>query len=283
MLSACLTVEELCRVCYNTAYLLVVQWVPFGAILAGGSDGLKARYLPGLASGDLRAAFSTTEPQSGSDVARIQARAERCTGGYRLTGSKIWRTNSSISDFVLVTAKISGGENKDGLNMFIVERDTPGFEIGPKEDKMGARGIPSCPLYFDDAFILEENRLGPEGLGFKIVTEVFNKSRPIIGARGVGLAQGAMDHTISFVQERMEFGESVADFQGVRWIIADMAAQIEASRQLVYNAAAAVYEGLSGNSLATLASIAKCYSSSTAMRVATDAVQLFGAAGISND
>ncbi len=287
-LSACIAVEELCRVCYNTAYLLVVQWVPFGAILAGGTDEQKARYLPGLASGALRGAFSTTEAQSGSDVAGIRTRAARCEGGYRLAGAKIWCTNASVSDFILVAAKIGDegagdGDDARAINMFIVERDTPGFEIGPKEDKMGARGVPSCPLYFDDAFVPEANRLGPEGLGFKIVMEAFNKSRPIIGARGVGLAQGAMDLAIEFVQNRHAFGQAVGDFQGVRWIIADMAVRIEASRQLVYNAAAAVDAGVTGNELATLAAIAKCHSSDTAMAVATDAVQLFGAAGISND
>ena len=167
--------------------------------------------------------------------------------------------------------------------MFIVERDTDGFEVGAKEDKLGARGIPSSALHFDDAFVPEESRLGPEGLGFKIVMETFNRSRPIIGARGVGLAQGAMDYAIDFVQNRQAFGGQVSDFQGIRWMISDMAIQTEAARQLVYKAAAAADAGASGQQLASLAAIAKCHASDTAMKVATDAVQLFGAAGISND
>ena len=286
MLSACVAVEELCRVCYNTAYLLIVQWVPFGAILAGGTQAQKDRFLPGLASGDLRGAISTTEAQSGSDVAGIRTKAERTDGGYRLNGAKIWCTNSSVADFVLVAARIADDEDKTkrgALNLFIVERDTPGFTIGPPENKMGARGVPSCPLFLDDVFVGSENRLGPEGQGFKIVMAAFNQSRPIIGARGVGLAQGAMDHAIDFVRQRSAFGQQVSDFQGVRWMIADMAIQIEAARNLVYRAAAMVDAGIDGPELAQAAAIAKAQATDTAMAVATDAVQLFGAAGISND
>ncbi|MBT3331527.1 MAG: acyl-CoA dehydrogenase [Rhodospirillaceae bacterium] len=289
MLSSCVAVEELCRVCYNTAYLLIVQWVPFGAILAGGNPTQQAKYLPGLANGDLRAAISTTEAQSGSDVAGIRTKAERVDGGYRLNGAKIWCTNSSVADFVLIAAKIveegqAVTEAKRGaINLFIVERDTPGFTVGPAESKMGARGVPSCPLFLDDAFIPEENRLGEEGLGFKIVMEAFNKSRPIIGARGVGLAQGAMDLSIDFVKQRAAFGQQVSNFQGVRWMIADMAIQTEAARSLVYRAAAMVDDGITGQELAQAAAIAKAQATDTAMTVATDAVQLFGAAGISND
>ena len=283
LLSACVAIEELGRVCYNTAYLLVVQWAPFAAILAGGSAEQKRRYLPGLASGALRAAFSITEPQSGSDVAGIRTRARRCEGGYRLSGGKIWCTNSGVADFVVVAARTGEGDSRGAVNFFIVERGTPGFTVGRKEDKMGARGVPSHALFFEDAFVPEENRLGPEGQGFRIVMEALNASRPLIGARGVGLAQGAMDHAIAFIKDRRAFGQRVADYQGVRWMIADMAIQIEAARNLVYRAAALADAGVTGAELATAAAIAKCHATDTAMTVATDAVQLFGAAGISND
>lgn len=283
ILSSCLAIEELGRVCYNTAYLLLVQWTPFGAILAGGTAAQKARYLPGMATGKLRAAISVTEPQSGSDVAGIKTRAVREGGGYRLNGAKIWCTNAGVSDIVLVAAKTGDSDTVGSINLFIVPTDSPGFKLGRKEDKLGARGIPSHALFFDNVFVPEENRLGAEGKGFKIVMEAFNLSRPIIGARGVGLAQGAMDHTIEFIRNRRAFGQQVGEFQGVRWMVADMAIQIEASRQLVYRAAAAADAGARGNELATLAAIAKCHASDTAMRVATDAVQLFGAAGISNE
>jgi len=283
VLAACLAIEELGRVCYNTAYLLLVQWVPFGAILVGGDDAQKQRYLPGLATGELRGAISVTESQSGSDVAGIRTRAKRDGAGYRLTGSKIWCTNAGVADFVIVAVKTGELDAPGSINLFIVPKGTPGFTVGRQEDKLGARGVPSHALYFEDAYVPEENRLGVEGKGFKIVMETFNHSRPIIGARGVGLAQGAMDHAINFVRDRRAFGQQVGDFQGVRWMIADMAIQIEASRQLVYRAASAVDSGLGGSALATMAAIAKCHASDTAMRVATDAVQLFSAAGISNE
>jgi alkylation response protein AidB-like acyl-CoA dehydrogenase len=282
-LSACIAVEELGRVCYNTAYLLVVQWVPFGAILAGGDEAQRRRLLPGLAAGRLRAAIAVTEPSGGSDVARIQTRAEPRPGGYALTGTKIFCTNAAVADVVLVAAKTAREGGRDGLGVFIVERGTPGFVVGRSETKLGARGVPSSELRFDGAFLPEANRLGPEHGGFKLVMEAFNRSRPIIGARGIGLAQGAMDLAAAYAKERIAFGQPVADFQGIRWMIADMAIQIEAARQLVYRAAAAVDAGRTGKEIAALAAMAKCFATDVAMRVAVDAVQIFGAVGVSTE
>jgi len=277
MLSACVAIEELARVCYNTAYLLLVQWVPFGAILKGGTEEQKKRLLPGLASGDLRGAFSTTESQSGSDISGIRSRAVKVSGGYKINGSKIWCTNSDIADFVLVAAKFEQ-DGKDGISLFVVDKDTPGFVVGKKENKIGARGIPSCPLFLDDVFIEDRNLMGG---GFKVVMEAFNSSRPLIGARGVGLAQGAIDHASAYIQERKAFGQKISDFQGIRWMLADMAIQTEAARHLVYRAASLVDQGAPSAELAPIAAMAKCFASDTAMKVATDAVQLFGAAGVS--
>lgn len=277
MLSACIAIEELARVCYNTAYLLLVQWVPFGAILHGGNAEQRQRLLPGLASGELRGAFSTTEAQSGSDVSGIRTRAVPVDGGYRINGAKIWCTNSDIADFVLVAAKCEQ-DGRDGISLFIIEKGTPGFTVGKKEDKIGARGVPSCPLFLDDVFVPSHNLVGG---GFKAVMEAFNASRPLIGARGVGLAQGAIDHASAFVQDRKAFGQNVSDFQGVRWMLADMAIQTEAARHLVYKAASLVDQGAPSAELAPIAAMAKCFATDTAMKVATDAVQLFGAAGVS--
>ena len=279
MLSACLAIEELGRVCYNTAYLLLVQWLPFGAILAGGTQEQRDRLLPGLASGELRGAFSTTEAQSGSDVGGIKTRAEKAEGGYRLNGAKIWCTNAHIADFILVAAKYRLAD-KDGISLFIVDRNVPGLQIGRKEDKMGARGIPSCPLFLDDVFVPETEMLGG---GFKAVMESFNASRPLIGARAIGLAQGAIDHAVEFVSNRAAFGQPVSDFQGVRWMLADMNMQTEAARTLVYRAASLVDANASAAELAPIAAMAKCVATDNAMKVATDAVQLFGAAGISSE
>ncbi len=282
MLSACIAVEELGRVCYNTAYLLVVQWIPFGAILAGGTKEQRDRYLPGLSNGDLRAAFSTTEPQSGSDVQGIKTKATKVPGGYRLDGAKIWCTNSHIADFIIVAAKTTDASEQASIGLFIVDRNSPGFQIGRKEEKMGARGIPSCPLFLENVFVPDNQRLGPEGKeGFKVVMEAFNQSRPIIAARGVGLAQGALDHAVDYIQNRTAFGQTISDYQGIRWMISDMAMQTEAARNLVYRAASLVDSGVSGSALAPIAAMAKCFATDVAMKVATDAVQLFGAAGVS--
>ena len=282
-LAACVAVEELGRVCYNTGYLLVVQWTPFGAILAGGTEAQKQRLLPGLASGDLRGALSLTEPQSGSDVSGIKTTARRTADGYVLNGAKIWATNSDIADFILVAAKTQGLQGEAlGINLFVVEKDTPGLTVGRKEDKMGARGVPSCPLFFDNAPLRSDCRLGPEGgEGFKVAMEALNTSRPIVAARAVGIAQGAIDHAVKYIQERRAFGHAISDFQGARWMIADMVMQTEAARQLVYRTAAMVDAGVTGKALAPMAAMAKCFASDVAMKVATDAVQLFGAAGVS--
>lgn len=282
-LAACIAVEEFGRVCYNTGYLLVVQWTPFGAILAGGTDEQKERLLPGLARGELRGSLSLTEPQSGSDVSGIRTTARRTGDAYVLNGAKIWATNSDVADFILVAAKTQDERGEPlGINLFIVDKGTPGLTVGRKEDKMGARGVPSCPLFFDNARVPLANRLGPEGgAGFKVAMEALNTSRPIVAARAVGIAQGAIDHTVAYIQERRAFGHAISDFQGVRWMLADMITQTEAARQLVYRTAAMVDAGTAGKALAPMAAMAKCFASDVAMKVATDAVQLFGAAGVS--
>ena len=166
-LTACVAMEELVRVCYNTGYLLAVQWTPFGAILAGGTEEQKKRFLPGLASGELRGATSVTEAQSGSDVAGIKTRAKRVDGGYQISGSKIWCTGAPVADFILVAAKTGDDDSRGSINFFIVQRRAKGLQIGRKEDKMGARGVPSCPLFLDGVFVATEDRLGDEGKGLR--------------------------------------------------------------------------------------------------------------------
>lgn len=283
MVSSCIAVEEFGRVCYNTGYLLITQWVPFHAINAGGSEEQKKKYLPGLADGTLAASFSLTEPQSGSDVANIKTRAKKVPGGYRITGQKIWCTNSHRAEIILVAAKTGDSDKAGAINLFVVPRDAPGLTVGKKEDKFGARGVPSCPLFLDEVFVPEENILGKEGEGFKLVMEGLNKGRPLIAARAVGCAQGALDHAIEFVENRHTWGTRVSEYQGIRWMIADMAMQIEAGRHLTYKAASMVDAGVTGSEMAKLAAMAKAFTTDMAMKVTTDAVQLFGATGISND
>ena len=282
VVASCIALEELGRVCYNTAYLLLVQWGPVNAILHGGSAEQKARFLPGLADGQLRAGFSLTESQSGSDLSGIRTHARPHKDGYLINGAKIWSTNTAVSDFVLVAAR-TGDQERGAINFFIVERDTPGFTIGKSEKKMGARGVPSSSLFFDDAYIPANNILGEEGNGFKLVAEALNASRPLIAARAVGLAQGALDHAVQFIKSRHAFGQNVSDFQGIRWMIADMEIAVEASRQLTYKAARTADAGITGPKMARAAAIAKTFATDAAMKVATDAMQLFGAASISDD
>ena len=285
LLSACIAVEELGRVCYNTAYLLVVQWAPFGAILAGGSDEQKKRWLAGLATGELRAALALTESQSGSDVAGLRTTARRIADGYVLKGAKIWCTNSHIADVILVGAQtVDENGGKQGVSLFLVEKGAKGLTVGRPEDKMGGRGVPSCPLFLDDIRLPPTARLGGDGAsGFKVAMEALNASRPIIGARAVGLAQGATDHAVEFMSQRAAFGRPVAEFQGMRWMVADMTMQTEAARHLVYAAAAQVDAGARGATLAPIAAMSKCFATDVAMEVATKAVQIFGAAGISSE
>lgn len=285
LLSACIAVEELARICYNTAYLLVVQWAPFGAILSGGSEAQKRRWLSGLASGDLRAALALTESQSGSDVAGFRTTARRVSDEYVLKGSKIWCTNSHIADVILVGAQtVDEKGGREGVSLFLVERGAEGLTVGNPEDKMGGRGVPSCPLFLDDVKLPATARLGGEGnSGFKVAMEALNASRPIIGARAVGLAQGATDHAVEFIGQRAAFGRPVSEFQGMRWMIADMTMRTEAARHLVYAAAARVDAGIRGAALAPVAAMSKCFATDVAMDVATTAVQIFGAAGISSE
>ena len=284
LLSACIAVEEFGRVCYNTAYLLVTQWSSFGAILAGGSEEQKSRWLSGLSAGDVRGALSLTETHTGSDISGLKSTARQNEAGYVMNGSKIWCTNSQVADFILVAARALDAKGANlGINLFLVEKGTPGLTIGAPEEKMGARGIASCPLFFDEMQLPVSARLGGDGPnGFKIAMATLNSSRPIIGARAVGLAQGAIDHCIDFLADRQAFGQQIKDFQGIRWILADMITKTEASRQLVYSAAARADGGASGSELAPFAAMAKCFASDCAMEVATQAVQIFGAAGISS-
>lgn len=284
LLSSCLAIEELGRICYNTAYVLFIQWLPISAIMASGTEEQQQRFLPPVAAGEWRGAFSLTEPQSGSDVAGIKTRARRDGDDYRLSGAKIWCTNAALADFVLVAARVGADDEKGNIAFFIVEKGMKGFEVGRKEDKMGARGVPSSAIFLDDVLVPRANLLGgTEAGGFKRVMSALNETRPIVAARGVGLAQGAIDHAAEFLANRQAFGQQLTDFQGLRWMVADMEIGTEAARNLTYRAAAMVDSGITGDEMARAAAIAKCFSTDNAMKVATDAVQLFGAAGISSE
>lgn len=270
-------IEEVARVCGSSSLFVIISKLAMTPVLMYGSEDLKERYVPRVASGELQASYCLSEPDAGSDVASMSTRATRDGDHYVLRGTKAWITNAGVSDLYVVFAKTDPERGHRGISAFVVERDTPGFSVGEPEIKMGVRGSPTCEVYFDDAIVPAENRIGDDGAGFGYAMGALDSSRPLIGAQALGLAQGALDAAAQYVTERRQFGQRVADFQGVQFLLADMATQVEAARLLVYEACALLDAG--DPRVSKIASMAKLFASDTAMRVTTDAVQLFGGAG----
>jgi alkylation response protein AidB-like acyl-CoA dehydrogenase len=270
-------IEEVARVCGSSSLFVIISKLAMTPLLLFGSDELKERYVPRVASEELQASYCLSEPDAGSDVASMSMRAIRDGDHYVLRGTKAWITNAGVSDLYLVFAKTDPEQGHRGISAFVVERDTPGFSMGDPELKMGMRGSPTCELFFDDVSVPVANRVGDEGAGFGYAMGALDSSRPLIGAQALGLAQGALDAAASYVTERRQFGQRVAEFQGVQFLLADMATQVEAARLLVYEACALLDAG--DPRVAKIASMAKLFASDTAMRVTTDAVQLYGGAG----
>jgi alkylation response protein AidB-like acyl-CoA dehydrogenase len=273
-----IVVEEIARADATTSLIPIVQKLGALPILLAGSDDQKDRYLPRLASGEWLIAFALTEAAAGSDVASNRMRARRDGDAYLLNGGKRFITHGSIANvltvFALTDAKAGG---RKGMSSFILETDTPGFAAPRVEHKMGIRGSPTAELTFDDARVPVENRVGAEGDGFRIAMETLDRSRLSIAAQAVGIAQGALDAAIAYAEERRQFGERVADFQGIQFMLADMATQVEAARQLTYAAAARV--DADASDLPYWTSSAKLVAGDMAMRVTTDAVQVLGGYG----
>jgi len=271
-------VEEISRADATTSLIPIVQKLGALPIVLAGTDEQKDRYLPRLASGEWLAAFALTEAAAGSDVASNRMRAVREGDAYVLNGSKRFITHGSIANLLTVFAltDVEAGGRK-GMSAFILEADTAGFAAPRVEHKMGIRGSPTAELTFDDVRVPAENRLGEEGDGFKIAMETLDRSRLSIAAQAVGIAQGALDASIAYAADRTQFGERVVDFQGIQWMLADMASQTEAARQLTYAAAARV--DAEARDLPYWTSSAKLVAGDTAMRVTTDAVQVLGGYG----
>ena len=277
LLSFCLIVEEISRVCASSSQVAVVQELGALPIIIGGDDALKRKYLPDLATGKKIAAYALTEPNAGSDVKSLKTRAERDGDSYILNGQKMFISNGGVADIYSVFA-----QTEHGITAFVVEKDTLGFEVGKLEKKMGIKGSPTAQLYFENCRIPLENRIGQEGEGWMIAMKTFDKSRPTVAAQALGIAQGAFDVALEYVQEREQFGKSIASFQAIQFMLADMATQIEAARGLVYKAASKVNELTSTGKnpeLTRSSSMAKMFASDVAMRVTTDAVQLLGGYG----
>jgi alkylation response protein AidB-like acyl-CoA dehydrogenase len=272
-----LLIEEVARVCGSSSLFVIISKLAMTPVLMFGDAELRHRYVPRVASGELQASYCLSEPDAGSDVANLSTRAVRDGDHYVLRGTKAWITNAGISDLYVVFAKTDPEQGHRGISAFVVERDTPGLTIADPELKMGMRGSPTCEIYLDDAVVPAENLIGQEGQGFTYAMGALDSSRPLIGVQALGLAQGALDAATSYVKERRQFGQRVADFQGVQFLLADMATQVEAARLLVYEACELLDAG--DPRVSKLASMSKLFAADTAMKVTTDAVQLFGGAG----
>lgn len=275
-------VEEVARADATTSLIPIVQKLGALPILLAGNDEQKDRYFPRLASGEWLIAFALTEAAAGSDVSANRMRAQRDGDGYLLNGSKRFITHGSIANVLTVFALTdpeAGG--RKGMSAFIVETDTPGLAAPRVEHKMGIRGSPTAELTFDDVRVPAENLLGDEGDGFKIAMGTLDRSRLGVAAQAVGIAQGALDQAAAYAAERQQFGQRVVDFQGIQFMLADMASQTEAARQLVYAASARVDAAVPD--LPYWTSSAKLIAGDTAMRVTTDAVQILGGYGYINE
>ena len=241
-----------------------------------GTDAQKDRYVPPLARGEAVGAFCLTEPNAGSDAASGSTHAAPKDGGYLLNGAKTYITNGDVADTLLVFATAEPGSRAKGVVSLIVEAGAPGLEARKQHGKLGMRASTTSDIYFDDVFVPDENLVAPAGEGFKVAMQILDASRPIIGAQAVGIAQGAFDLAMKHVNQRKQFGQTIAGFQGVQWMLADMATQLEAARLLTYQAASLHDDGLP---FAKQASMAKLFASETATRVADMALQLHGGIG----
>ncbi len=277
---AVLAVEALSRVDPSIGVLVDVQnTLVINALARWGSDDIKRRYLPRLASTTV-GAYCLSEAGSGSDAFALQTRAVAVEDGYRLTGRKLWITNGNEADVFLVFANLNPEAGYRGITAFIIERGTPGFTVGKKEDKLGIRASSTCELLFEDCVASRDSVLGEVGKGYKVAIETLNEGRIGIGAQMIGVAQAALDHAIKYTKERRQFGKAIADFQGVQFQLARMAIDVEAARLLVYNAARLRDQGVP---FLTEAAICKVFSSEVAERVTSLAVNLFGGYGFVRD
>jgi alkylation response protein AidB-like acyl-CoA dehydrogenase len=272
-------IEEVSKVCATSGLILAVQELgSLGLKLAGNAE-QKERYLPRLASGEWLCAYALTESGSGSDSAAMRTTARREGDEYVLNGSKRFITNAGVAQLYTVFAKTDPAAGHPGISAFVVEADTPGFEVARIEPKMGIKGSTTGELVFDDARVSPANLLGEEGEGFKIAMRILDRSRPGVAAQGLGLAQGATDYALEYAKTRETMGKPIGEHQLVAAMLADMETKCEAARGLLYKFGAAVDEGIEGSELTKLSAMTKLYCTDVAMEVTTDAVQVLGGYG----
>ncbi len=279
VLENCLAVEELSRICLGVATSYAASGLGAHPIMLYGSPEQKKKYLPDIASGKKLAAFGLTEADAGSDAGSIRTTATRTEGGYLLNGTKQWITNGGEAEIYTVIAMTDRSKGPRGASAFILEKGMPGFTFGKKENKMGIRASATRELVFQDCFVPKENLIAKEGMGFIITMKTFDRTRPGVGAQGVGLAQGALDEAVRYAREREQFGKKIISFQAVQHILADMATLVEAARALVYSVARYIDLSEDPKEISKVSGMAKVFASDTAMKVTTDAVQIFGGYG----
>jgi alkylation response protein AidB-like acyl-CoA dehydrogenase len=276
-----IVVEEIARVCASSSLIVAGNKLGTMGLILSGSEELKQAYLPRVAAGEITFSYALSEREAGSDAAAMRTRAVKQSDGWVLNGTKCWITGAQVNSHFTVMASTDPSKGPKGISAFVVHKDDPGFSVGTKERKLGIKGSPTSEIYFEDCTIPADRIIGNEGEGFITALKTLDHTRSMIGAQAVGIAQGALDQAIAYVKERKQFGKAVAEFQGVQFMLADMAMKVEAARQLVYVACSAAERGTAD--LTFLSSAAKCLASDTAMQVTTDAVQLFGGYGYTRD
>ncbi len=276
----CLVVEEISRICGAVGVSYAACGLAAFPIIIGGNEEQKRRYLPRFADGAI-GAFCLTEANAGSDASNVETTAVKDGDYYILNGTKQFITNGSVADIYVVVASTDRKKGARGLSCFIVEKDTPGISFGKEENKMGIRASKTTEVVFTDCKVPKENLLGKEGMGFIITMRTFDKTRPGVGAQAVGIAQGALEEAINYAKQRKQFGQLIASFQGIQFMLAQMATKVEAARQLVYYAARVCDSG--AKNISAVSSMAKLFASDVAMEVTINAVQIFGGYGYMKD
>ncbi|HPQ73051.1 MAG: acyl-CoA dehydrogenase family protein [Phycicoccus sp.] len=281
-LATCIVIEEVARADASASLIPAVNKLGSMPVILGGSEAIKATYLPPLARGEAGFSYGLSEREAGSDTAGMKCRAKSDGDHFVLNGQKSWITNAGVSQYYTVLAVTDpDGPRGNNVTAFVVEKSDEGFTFGEKERKLGIKGSPTRELHFDNCRIPADRMVGDPGEGLKIALRTLDHTRVTIGAQAVGIAQGALDHALAYVKERKQFGKHIADFQGIQFMLADMAMELEAARQMVYVAAAKSERN--DADLSFFGAAAKCYASDVAMRVTTDAVQLLGGAGYTRD
>jgi alkylation response protein AidB-like acyl-CoA dehydrogenase len=285
-LAVVIIIEEVARACASSSLIPAVNKLGTVPLLLSASEDLKRKYLPPTARGDALFSYALSEAGAGSDAAGMKTRAVRDGDWWVLNGTKMWISNAGVSQYYTVMAVTDPERGARGISAFVVEESDPGVSFGPPEKKLGIKGSPTRTVILDDTRIPADRLIGEEGTGLKTALATLDHTRVTIAAQALGVAQGALDYATGYVKERRQFGQAIADFQGVQFMLADMAMKLEGARQLTYHAAGLSERAMAGEKVPSLtfaSAAAKCLASDTAMAVTTDAVQLLGGYGYTSD